>query len=123
MPPKTKPTTVESGGTRITTRASNANKHPGTEAKMTLQVQHRRDPDVIKAEKEKKKEAKKAKEEARQEEAAQREVAQQNLETYRARQVASLERDDATFTMAYQQVKKSESSISSISFEITGNTI
>ena len=49
MPPKTKPTTVESGGTRITTRASNANKHPGTEAKMTLQVQHRRDPDVIKA--------------------------------------------------------------------------
>ena len=55
MPPKTKPTTVESGGTCITTQASNANKHPGTEAKMTLQVQHRRDPDVIKAEKEKKK--------------------------------------------------------------------
>ena len=120
MPPKTKPTTVESGGTRITTRASNANKHPGTESKMTLQVQHRRDPDVIKAEKEKKKGSKESK---RQEEAAQREVTQQNLETYRACQVASLERDDATFTMTYQQVKKSESSISSISFEITGNTI
>jgi hypothetical protein len=54
MPPK-KQTTIESGGTRVTTRASNANKHPGTEAKKTLQVQNRRDPEVIKADKEKKK--------------------------------------------------------------------
>jgi hypothetical protein len=106
MPPNTKPTTVESGGSRITTRASNVNKHPGTEAKMALQVQHRRAPDVIKAEKDKKRATKEAKEEARQAEAAQKEVAQRNLEAYRAHQ-AALERDDATFPQ--QPAKKGTS--------------
>lgn len=93
MPQKTQPT-VESGGTRVTTRASNANKHPGTEAKKALQVQNRRDPEVIQADKEKKKATKEAKEEVRRAEAAQRELAQRNLEECRARQAASLEHED-----------------------------
>ena len=108
-PPKNKPTTVEngageSGGSRVTTRASNANKHPGTEAKLALQVLHRRDPEVIQAEKDKKKEVSEAKKEARQREAAQKETAQRNLEDYRAQQAASLEHDNATFPQ--QQANK-----------------
>jgi hypothetical protein len=97
MPPKKKPTD-QNGGTRVTTRASNANKHPGTEAKKTLQVHNRREPEVIQAEKEQKKAAKEAKEEARQAEASQREVAQRNLEECRARQAASLEHEDEIFS-------------------------
>lgn len=99
MPPKKQPPSqatvrVESGGSRVSTQASNANKHPGTEAKKTLQVQTRRDPEVIQAEKDKKKAAKEAKEEARRAEAAQREQAQRNLEVYRAHQASSLEHED-----------------------------
>lgn len=99
MPPKKQPTqpTDESGGTRVTTRASNANKHPGTEAKKTLQVHSRRDPEVIQADKEKKKAAKNAKDEARQAEIAQRETAKRNLEASRARQAATIEQEDNTF--------------------------
>ena len=87
--------TVESGGSRVTTRATNVNKHPGTDAKKTLQVHQCRDLEVIRAEKEMKKEAKEAKEESCKIEVAQREVAQQKLEEYRAQQAASIERDDA----------------------------
>lgn len=113
MPPsKTKPTgIVESGESRVTTRATNANKHPGTEAKKALQVQHRRDPEVIKADKERKKEAKEAKEDARRAEAAQREIAEQNLELYRARQAASLEHDVSS---PQQQSKTSKLVLSSV---------
>lgn len=123
MPPAKNKPTVESGagenaGSRVTTRPSNANKHPGTEAKMTLQARRRRDPEVIKAEKERKKEAKEAKEEARQMEAAQKETAQQNLENYRAHQADNLEHDDAMFPQ--EQAKKGKF-LSSISSEI--NTI
>jgi hypothetical protein len=106
MPPKKPPptqATVESGGSRVSTRASNANKHPGIEAKKTLQVQNRRDPEVIQADKDKKKAAKEAKEEARRAEAAQREQAQQNLEEYRARQASSLEHEDDLETSPQQQ--------------------
>jgi phage protein D len=112
MPPKKQPT-IESGGSRVTTRASNANKHPGTEAKKTLQVQNRRDPEVVKADKEKKKAAKEAKEEARLADAAQKEIAQQNLEACRARQAANLEHDDETFPQQLEQAK-GESTLSSI---------
>lgn len=113
MPPKKQPT-VESGGSRVTTRASNVNKHPGTEAKKTLQVQVRRDPEVIQADKDKKKAAKEAKEEARQLEAAQKEVAQQNLDAYRAHQ-ASLENEDDSEIFSQQQPKdKGKSNLSSI---------
>lgn len=111
MPPKKKPT-VKSGSTGVTTRASNVNKHPGTEAKKTLQVQTRREPDVVQAEKETKRLAKEAKEEARRAEAAQKEVALQNLEECRTRQAASLEEEEESFS---QQLTKSEfTSLSSI---------
>jgi len=110
MPPKKQPI-VESGGSRVTTRATNANKHPGTEAKKTLQVQNRRDPEVVKADKEKKRAAKEAKEEARQVEAAQRQDAQQNLDEFRARQAAGLEHDDEAFP---QQQAKGRSILSSV---------
>jgi hypothetical protein len=113
MPPKKLPT-VESGGSRVTTRASNVDKHPGTEAKKTLQVVNRRAPEVIQADKDKKKAAKEAKEEARQSEAAQREIAQQNLEAYRARQ-ASLQHEDDLETFPQQQPEaKGKSTLSSI---------
>jgi hypothetical protein len=105
MPPKKPTAESASGGTmpRISTRASNANKHPGTEAKKVLQVNSRRDPEVVKAEKEKKKAAKLAKEEAQQEEITLRENAQRNLELYRARQAAILEREENSFP--HQQPK------------------
>lgn len=106
MPPKPKPATSTVESARVTTRASNVNKHPGTDAKKTLQVQQRRDPDVIRVEKEKKKELKEAKEAARQAEVAKREVAQQNLEEYRAQQAASIEHDDATYPQ--QQAKRGQ---------------
>jgi hypothetical protein len=108
MPPK-KPT-VESGGTRVTTRASNVDKHPGTEAKKTLQAQ--RDPEVIQAEKEKKRLAKEAKVEAQRVEAAQKEIAQQNLEECRARQATSLEHEEETFSQ--QRTKGKSTSLSLI---------
>lgn len=110
MPPKKQPTD-ESGGppSRVATRASNANKHPGTEAKKTLQVQSRRDPEVIKADKERKKAAKEAKEEARQAENSQREIAERNLEVSRARQAAILEHEDNMFP---QQQPKGKSTLS-----------
>jgi hypothetical protein len=97
MPPKKQPT-IESGGTRVTTRASNVNKHPGTDAKKTLQVQSRRDPNVVQAEKEQKRAAKDAKENARQAEDSQREMAQRNLEERRARQAAHLEQEEKEFS-------------------------
>lgn len=86
------------------------NKHPGIDAKKSLQIQNRRDPKVIQAEKERKKAAKEAKEKARQVEASQREVAQRNLEECRARQAASLEQEDGTYS---QQGKSSTSYINS----------
>jgi hypothetical protein len=115
MPAKkgTTASTVESG-TRVTTRASNANKHPGTEAKKALQVRDRRDPEVIQADKEKKRAAKEAKEEAQQAEAAQRKIAQQNLEVCRARQAASLENEDET--PSHEQAKSKSTSLSILSF-------
>lgn len=73
MPQKMQPI-VESGGTHVTMWASNANKHPGMEAKKDLHVQNRRDPEVIQADKEKKKATKEAKEEVRRAEAAQRDL-------------------------------------------------
>lgn len=108
MAPKTQPT-IESGGTRVTTRASNANKHPGTDAKKTLQVQSRRDPKVIEAEKEEKRAAKDAREKARQAEASQRETAQRNLDDCRARQAANLEHEEEEFS---PQSKYTNNSIS-----------
>ena len=111
MPPKKLPTTNESGDTRVVTRASNANKHPGIAAKNTLQVQTRRDPEEIKADKERKKAAKAAKEEAHQAEIAQREMAKQNLEASRARQAATLEEEDNMFP---QQQSKGKSALSSV---------
>lgn len=104
MPPKKLPT-VESGGSRVTTRASNANKHPGTDAKKTLQVQNRRDPKVIQADKEKKIAAKEAKEAARQSEVAQREIAERKLETYRAHQALQYEDDLETFPQQRPEAK------------------
>jgi len=99
MPPKNQPT----GDMRVATRASNTNKHPGAEAKKALQVKHRREPEVIQAEKERKRAAKEAKEEAQQAEALQREIAQQNLEECRARQAASLEEDETSLDKVEQQ--------------------
>jgi hypothetical protein len=113
MPPK-KPPTVESGGSRVTTRASNANKHPGTDAKKALQVQTRRDPEVIQADKDKKIAAKEAKEVARQSEAAQKEIAQRNLEAYRTHQASLQDEDDLeTFPQQHPEAK-GESTLSSI---------
>ena len=113
MPPKKQPT-IESGGTRVSTRSTNANKHPGTEAKETLRVQ--RDPEIIRAEKERRKAAKDAKEEARHADAAQREVAQKNLDEWRARQAASLEDDNETFP---ERQTKSKYSFVNLKFDNT----
>ena len=43
----------ESGNSRVTTRSTNANKHPGTEAVDALRIKIRRNPKAVQAEKEK----------------------------------------------------------------------
>lgn len=80
---------------RVTTRATNANKHPGTEAVNALRVQTRRDPQVIQAEKEKKRAVKEAKEKEQRAEAAKKEAAQKDLEEFRARQATNIKADAA----------------------------
>lgn len=98
-PKKQPPTTVERGDSGITTRASNANKHPGTEAQKVLQ--NRRSPEEIQADKD----MKKAKKEARQAEADQRESAQKHLEARRALQAARLEDEDKSFPQKQPEAK------------------
>ena len=85
----------ESGNSRVTTRSTNANKHPGTEAVDALRVKIRRDPKVVQAEKEKKQAAKEVKEKDQQAEMAKRKAAEKDLEDFRAQQAANI-KDDAT---------------------------
>jgi hypothetical protein len=86
---------VESDNHRVTTRATNVNKHPGTEAVNALRVQTRRDPQVVQAEKEMKRAVKEAKEREQQEGVAKKEAAQKDLEEFRARQVSQIKADAA----------------------------
>ena len=65
---KQPPTNVEHGDSGVTTQASNANKHPGTEAQKVLQ--NHQSPREIQADKD----MKKPKKEAQQAEADQRKV-------------------------------------------------
>ena len=83
-------------------------KHPGTKARKALQVQNRRNPEVIQAEKEKRRAAKEAREELRRAEASQKEIAQRNLEECRARQAVRLQHEDEA---------EGESSLSILSFQ------
>ena len=85
----------ESGNSRVTTRSTNANKHPGTEAVDTLRVKIRRDPKAVQAEKEKKRVAKEVKERDQQAEMAKRKAAEKDLEEFRAQQATNI-KDDAT---------------------------
>jgi hypothetical protein len=91
--PSSKEPPTESGNSRVTTRAANANRHPGAEAVDALRVNIRRDPQVIQAEKLKKQAAKEAKERSQQAEIARKEAAQKDLEEFRARQAANLKVD------------------------------
>ena len=94
MAPQKEPS-VESSDGWVTTRATNANKHPGTEAVNALRVKTRRDPQVIQVEKEKKKAAKETKEREQQAEVANKEAAQKDLEEFRAQQATNLKVDAA----------------------------
>jgi hypothetical protein len=85
----------ESGDGRVTTRPTNANKHPGTEAVATLRVRTRRDPQVVQAEKEKKQAAKETKEKEQRAEVAKKEAAEKDLEEFRTQQATNLKVDAA----------------------------
>ena len=93
--PTCKETPAESGDSRVATRAANANKHPGTEAVDALRVKTRCDPQVIQAEKEKKKVAKEVKERAQQAEVTRKEAAQKDLDEFQAQQATNLKVDTA----------------------------
>jgi hypothetical protein len=60
-----------------------------------LRVQMRRDPQVIQAEKEKKRADKEAKEKVKRDEVAKKEAAQKDLEEFRARQATNIKVDAA----------------------------
>lgn len=95
MPLKEQPP-VQSSVSRVATRASNANKHPGTEAHNVLRVQRRRDPEVIIAEKEMKLMAKEAKERAKLAQAERKDNVQRRAQEYRGRQEAAFEAGEVT---------------------------
>jgi hypothetical protein len=91
-PPRKEPP-AESGNSRVTTRPTNALKHPGTEAVDALRVKTRRDPQEIQVEKEKKQAAKEKKEREQRAEVAKKKAAQKDLEEFRAQQVTKLKVD------------------------------
>ena len=96
MANRKEPPPPESGNSRVATRSTNANKHPGTEAVDALRVKSRRDPKAVQAEKEKKQAAKEVKERDQQAEMAKRKAAEKDLEVYRAQQATNIKgRDDA----------------------------
>jgi hypothetical protein len=86
---------AETGDRRVTTRSTNANKHPGTEAVNALRVKVRREPQVVQAEKEKKQAAKEMKEKVHRAEVSKREAAQRDLENFQAEQASNLKVDAA----------------------------
>lgn len=94
MAPRKEPP-VESGDSRVTTRPTNANKHPGMEAVAALRVRTRRDPQVVQTEKEKKQATKETKEKEQRAEVAKKEAAQKDLEEFRAQQATNLKVDAA----------------------------
>jgi DNA-directed RNA polymerase alpha subunit len=85
MPRKDPPVQSE----RVTTRSTNVDKHPGIDALSALRT--RRDPQVIQAEKEKKRENTEAKDRQKQEEFAKKEVAERDLEEFRAQQASNID--------------------------------
>jgi len=95
MPTRKEPP-AEGDDSRVTTRATNANKHPGTEAANVLRVNKRRDPQVVQAEKEKKQAAKEVREREQRAEVAKKEAAQKDLEEFRAQQATNLKVDAAS---------------------------
>jgi hypothetical protein len=86
MAPREEPP-AKSADSRVTTRSTNANRHPGTEAVDALRVKTRRDPKVIQAEKEKKQAAREEKERQQQVENTRKETSQKNLDEFRVRQL------------------------------------
>lgn len=84
--------------TRVKTRSTNVNKHPGKEAQDVLRVSKpRRDPEVIRKENDAKKAKKEAKTREKEEEKIRKEALDVELEQYRARQEVDMKEEIAKF--------------------------
>lgn len=97
MPPRKKAVNNVDNETRVQTRRTNVDKHPGTEAQAALRVcKPRRAPEVIQQEKDDHRSKREAKSRERQEEKVRQEALEQELEHYRAQQEVEIEKEDAT---------------------------
>jgi hypothetical protein len=84
--------------TRVQTRRTNIDKHPGIEAQAVLRVSKpRRAPEVIQQEKDQQRAKKEAKVREKLEEKIRQEALDRELEEYRAQQEADMEKESATF--------------------------
>jgi hypothetical protein len=77
--------------TRMQTRATNSNKHPGAVVQAASRVH--RDPTVV----QKEKDARKARKEAKEQQVAQEEAAETALEVYRSQQRTKARNDEKVF--------------------------
>ena len=97
MPARKKAVDDAGNETRVQTRSTNANKHPGMEAQAVLRVgKPRRAPEVIQQEKDEKRSKKEAKSREKVEEKVRQEALERELEEYRAQQEVDIEKEGAT---------------------------
>jgi hypothetical protein len=98
MPPRKKAADDTDNETRVQTRSTNVNRHPGSEAQEVLRTRKpRRAPEVIQREKDEQKAKKEAKSREKLEEKARQEALEHELEQYRAQQEVDIAMADATF--------------------------
>lgn len=97
MPPRKKAVDDTGDETRVQTRSTNVNKHPGSEAQAVLRVSKpRRAPEVVQQEKDQKIAKKEAKSREKLEEKVRQEALDTELEHYRAQQEVDMEKESAT---------------------------
>lgn len=119
--PRKKAVDSNTGGTvdntRVQTRRTNVDKHPGKDAQDALRVSKpRRDPNVIQEEKDQKKDKREGKLREQLEEKARQEAFEKELEEYRAQQLVDLEKESAKFP---RRQSKSKSQIMSSFHNLT----